>query len=200
MRVDFRAVDFRAVDFFAVDFFAVERLVVDFRAVDFFAVDLRADDFLAVERFAVDFFAVPRFAVPRFAVDFFAVDFLAVDFLAVDFFAVDFFAPVRLRGTLAPSSRASDRPIAIACSRLVTRPPCPALPRFSVPDFRRRIALATRLPAAFPYRRPDARFVAIVPPACGEAYASSIRRRASARLCKPRARASPTRDFVARRA
>jgi hypothetical protein len=46
---------------------------------------------------------------------FFRVDFFLVDFFLVDFFAVDFF-----RGTLAPFARASERPIAIACSRLFT--------------------------------------------------------------------------------
>jgi len=53
-------------------------------------------------------------------------------------------------GTFAPFSRASDNPIAIACFRLVTRPPCPDLPRFSVPCFLRRIALSTDLEAASP--------------------------------------------------
>lgn len=53
-------------------------------------------------------------------------------------------------GTLAPFSRASDSPIAIACFRLVTRPPCPAFPRFSVPRFLRCIALSTDLEAASP--------------------------------------------------
>lgn len=179
--VDLRAVDFRAVDFFAVDFRVLARLAVPFRAVVFRAVVFRAVDFRAVDFFAVDFFAVDRFvvdffAVARLTVDFRAVAFFAVDLRAVAFLApalraVDFLAAARLRGTFAPFSRASDRPIAIACSRLVTRPPCPALPRLSVPDLRRRIALATRLLAAFPYRRPVACFVAIVSPACGEARA-----------------------------
>jgi hypothetical protein len=40
----------------------------------------------------------------------------------------------------------------MACFRLFTRPPFPPLPDFSVPRFRRRIALLTDLPAAFPYR------------------------------------------------
>jgi hypothetical protein len=53
-------------------------------------------------------------------------------------------------GTLAPFSRASDSPIAIACLRLVTRPPCPDFPLFSVPCFLRRIALSTDLEAASP--------------------------------------------------
>jgi hypothetical protein len=53
-------------------------------------------------------------------------------------------------GTFSPFSRASDRPIAMACFRLVTRPPCPDFPRFSVPCFLRRIALSTDLEAALP--------------------------------------------------
>src|SRR5882762_7951687 len=58
-------------------------------------------------------------------------------------------------GTLAPFSRASDNPIAIACLRLVTLPPLPALPERRVPFFLRRMALATVLPAALPYLLPD---------------------------------------------
>jgi hypothetical protein len=52
------------------------------------------------------------------------------------------------RGTFAPFSRASLRPIAIACFRLFTRPPDPL---FSVPFFRRCIADSTRFDAALPY-------------------------------------------------
>src|SRR5215471_3425683 len=59
----------------------------------------------------------------------------------------------RLRGTLAPFFRASDRPIAMACLRLFTFPPFPPRPLRNVPFFRRRIALSTRLVAARPYRR-----------------------------------------------
>jgi hypothetical protein len=46
-----------------------------------------------------------------------------------------------LLGTLAPSRRASARPIAMACLRLVTR--LPELPLFSVPRLRSRITRAT---------------------------------------------------------
>jgi hypothetical protein len=68
--------------------------------------------------------------------------------------------PLR-RGTLAPFFRASERPIAIACLRLLTRPPLPPGPLRSVPFFRRRIALSTRLLAARPYfRRPPDFFLA----------------------------------------
>jgi hypothetical protein len=72
-----------------------------------------------------------------------------------------FFAPVRLRGTFAPFSLASERPIAMACLRLFTVPPLPPLPLFSVPFFRRFIALRTLFCAAFPYLRPPDFFVAI---------------------------------------
>jgi hypothetical protein len=54
-----------------------------------------------------------------------------------------------LRGTFAPFSRASFNPIAIACLRLLTFRP---EPDFSVPRFRRRIALSTVLDAFFEYR------------------------------------------------
>ncbi|HZS60836.1 MAG TPA: hypothetical protein VFA43_16295, partial [Gemmatimonadaceae bacterium] len=56
-------------------------------------------------------------------------------------------------GTFAPFFRASLSPIAIACLRLFTVPPLPPRPDLSVPRFRRRIALATRFDAAFPYLR-----------------------------------------------
>jgi hypothetical protein len=61
-----------------------------------------------------------------------------------------FFQPPRLRGTLAPFFRASDKPMAIACLRLFTVLP---LPDLSVPFLRRRIALSTRFDAALPYFR-----------------------------------------------
>jgi hypothetical protein len=50
-------------------------------------------------------------------------------------------------GTFAPLFRASERPIAIACSRLVTLPP---LPLRSVPFSRRRIKRSTLFDAASP--------------------------------------------------
>lgn len=56
-----------------------------------------------------------------------------------------------LRGTLAPFLRASERPIAIACFLLFTRPPLPLFPERSVPFFLRCIALLTDLLAALPY-------------------------------------------------
>ena len=51
-------------------------------------------------------------------------------------------------GTLAPFSRASLSPIAIACLRLVTFLPEPL---FNVPRFRRRIVDSTFFDAALPY-------------------------------------------------
>lgn len=57
-------------------------------------------------------------------------------------------------GTLAPFLRASERPIAIACFRIVTLPPFPPLPERRVPRFSRRMALATDVLAALPYLRP----------------------------------------------
>ena len=65
-----------------------------------------------------------------------------------------FFARVRLRpgagGTLPPARRASDRPIAIACLRLVTF--LPVLPLRNVPSLRSCIARFTFCSAFFPYR------------------------------------------------
>jgi hypothetical protein len=58
-------------------------------------------------------------------------------------------------GTFAPFFRASESPIAMACLRLLTFPPLPPFPDFSVPFFRRRIALLTVFPAALPYFLPE---------------------------------------------
>src|ERR1700685_266916 len=55
-------------------------------------------------------------------------------------------------GTFAPFLRASERPMAIACLRLVTLPPLPPLPERSFPFFSRCNARSTLLPAALPYR------------------------------------------------
>lgn len=79
----------------------------------------------------------------RFALVFFEVLRFAVDFFAVDFFAAAFF------GTLPPSFRASDKPIAIACFLLVTFWP---EPDFSVPRLRSCIAFSTFSLAFAPYR------------------------------------------------
>jgi hypothetical protein len=60
-------------------------------------------------------------------------------------------------GTLAPSLRAWESPIAIACLRLVTF--LPDLPLFRVPFFRSCIAFSTFLPAFLLYLAMDAPFV-----------------------------------------
>ena len=59
-----------------------------------------------------------------------------------------FFDEERRAGTLAPFSRASLKPMAIACLRLLTLRPDPL---FRLPFFRRRIADATRFEAERPY-------------------------------------------------
>ena len=84
--------------------------------VDFRALVRPRDDFLAVDR-AEDFFADDRRRV------------------------ADFFGFARWRGTLPPSSRASDNPMAIACLRLFTF--LPELPLRSVPRFRSCMAFST---------------------------------------------------------
>jgi hypothetical protein len=58
----------------------------------------------------------------------------------------------RRDGTLPPDRRASERPMAIACLRLVTR--LPERPERSWPRFISCIARSTFLPAFGPYRRP----------------------------------------------
>jgi hypothetical protein len=70
-------------------------------------------------------------------------------FADVDFFAEDFFAAVFFFGTFAPSFRACDRPIAIACFLLVTF--FPERPLLSVPFFRSLIVFFTFAPAFLPY-------------------------------------------------
>ena len=50
-------------------------------------------------------------------------------------------------GTFFPFLRASDRPMAIACAREVTAPPCPFFPRLSEPRFSRRSARSTSFDA-----------------------------------------------------
>ena len=125
---DFRDRDFFAAFFFDVDFFADER----------FDDDLRADDFFFAGRFDADFFVA----------DFFA-DFRGADFL--DFFADDFFDRFGFGGAFPPARRASDRPMAIACLRLVTF--LPLRPLLSVPRFRSCIARFTFLEAPLEYLR-----------------------------------------------
>src|SRR5690606_5462597 len=66
--------------------------------------------------------------------------------LAVDFF----FAAARFLGTFAPARRASDRPMAIACLRLVTF--LPERPLRNVPRLRSLMAFSTFFDAFLPYR------------------------------------------------
>ena len=76
--------------------------------------------------------------------DFPADDRFDDDFFDEDFLRDDFFA-----GTLPPSRRASESPMAIACLRLFTV--LPERPLFSVPRLRSCIALRTLLCAFLPY-------------------------------------------------
>jgi hypothetical protein len=69
-------------------------------------------------------------------------------FLELPFFERFFDEPF-FGGTLAPSLRASDKPIAIACFLLVTF--FPDRPLFNVPAFRSCIARSTFLDAFLPY-------------------------------------------------
>jgi hypothetical protein len=62
---------------------------------------------------------------------------------------VPYFFLAFLRGTLPPARRASDRPMAMACFRLVTF--FPDRPLLNVPLLRSRIALFTFCDAFFPY-------------------------------------------------
>lgn len=64
-----------------------------------------------------------------------------------------FFRAVRFFGTLSPSARASEMPIAIACSRLFTGPPAPPLPLLSVPASNSFMTLPIFLVAFAPYLR-----------------------------------------------
>jgi hypothetical protein len=73
----------------------------------------------------------------------------AADRLIGRVYFVYFFRPPRFRGTFAPALRASDRPIAIACLRLVTRFPDRPLRR--VPRFRSRMTFSTFFDAFLPY-------------------------------------------------
>src|ERR1700760_4855098 len=75
--------------------------------------------------------------------------FFAFAFFAVFFFAVFFFEA--FFGTFLPSARASERPIAIACLRLVTLRP--ERPLFSVPALRFFITRSTSAEAFLEYRR-----------------------------------------------
>jgi hypothetical protein len=117
----------------AVFFREVERLddfrLLDLRLVDFLLGDLRLLDFRLLD-FLLE--------------DFLVADFRVLDFLLADFFLADFF-----EGTFAPASRASDKPIAIACFLLFTVLPEP--PLFNLPRLRSCMARFTFSPAFLPY-------------------------------------------------
>ena len=61
-----------------------------------------------------------------------------------------FFAPLARSGTLSPSARASEMPIAMACSRLLTGPPFPPGPLFSSPSLNSCITRPTFFDAFLP--------------------------------------------------
>jgi hypothetical protein len=73
-------------------------------------------------------------------------------------------AGLRFAGTFFPFLRASESPIAIACLRLLTVPPLPPLPRFSLPFFRRSIARSTSEPALWEYLAMDPRIRSLFSP------------------------------------
>ena len=129
---DLRADDLRADVLRPEDLRGDARFDPDFLEDDFFAVDFRGADFRDA--------------------DFFDDDLRAEDLRAADFF-VDFFAAFFDRfgfgGTFPPARRASDRPIAIACLRLVTF--LPERPLRSLPCLRSSIALLTFACAFLPY-------------------------------------------------
>lgn len=122
--------------------FLTDQRLLFLRAVFLVAAFFDAD-FLAARFFGADFLPVDFLAADFFVAVFFAAFFFAGDFLAADFLRAAFFF-----GTFAPSSRASDRPIAIACLRLVTFPP---LPDFNVPALRSCMARSTFAEAFGPY-------------------------------------------------
>ena len=122
-------------DFFAADFFPAVVLfpVVDFLAPDRFAPLLLVADLLAVLFFAADFLAP---LLP------------AADLFLEAFFGALRFAPLPavvralfFRGTFAPDSLASDKPMAMACFGLVTF--LPLRPDLSLPVFISCIARST---------------------------------------------------------
>ena len=106
----------------------------DFLPDDFFAADLPREDFFAGDLLPEDFFAA----------DFLPADLVADDLPPEDFFAADFFP-----GTLLPLFLASDKPMAIACLRLVTF--FPLRPLLRVPAFFSFMARSTFLPAPAEY-------------------------------------------------
>ena len=125
------------------DFFDGDFLDEDFFAALFFGADFLGADFLEDDRFDADFRRADFFAADFFVADFF------VDFRAADFFVDDFFDRFGFGGTFAPARRASDRPIAIACLRLLTF--LPERPLSSFPSLRSFITFLTFDCAFLPY-------------------------------------------------
>jgi hypothetical protein len=124
----------------------------DFFDGDLRELDLREEDLLELLFFALDFFALLFFEPLFFADDFFEADF--------------FFAALRPGGggTFAPSLRASDKPIAMACFGFFTLLP---LPDFSLPRLNSCISRSTDFCALGPYLRPlDFFFAAILTSMC----------------------------------
>lgn len=120
-----------------------------FLDADFLVAAYLGDDFFVEDLFADDFFVADFFMGDLLVADFFVADFLVADFLVADFLVAAFLVPFLgaaflaedFLGTFAPSSLASDKPIAIACLRLVTF--LPLRPLRSLPDFISSIALFT---------------------------------------------------------
>lgn len=132
---DQRFVDLRDEDFFVPVAFLVPPL--------FFEDDFFDEDFLLEVFFEVDFLAVDFFEVLFFDDDFFADDFFDGAFFADDFFDEDL-----REGTLSPSARASEMPMAMACLRLFTF--CPD-PLFNFPEPYSCITFETFFCALAPY-------------------------------------------------
>jgi hypothetical protein len=103
---------------------------------------LRPDDFFR----DVDFF---------FELDLLELFFFAEDFFEVDFFELDFFA-----GTFAPSERASESPMAMACFGFVTF--FPLRPDFSLPRLNSCISRSTVFEALGLYFRLEDFFLAML--------------------------------------
>jgi hypothetical protein len=142
--------DFFAPVFLGADLRALVLRPVLLRPALFFAELFLAGLFLAELFFAELFLAELFFAELFLAVLFFAPLFFAGLFFALLFFAVLFLAPLFFAGgTLSPSRRASERPIAIACFLLVTFLPEPPLRR--VPCLRSCITFSTLSDAFLPY-------------------------------------------------
>lgn len=125
---------------------------VDLLDAVLFMEDLLVAAFLVAAFFAPDFFVADFFVEDFFVADFFVADFFVAVFFVADFLGLLFFEAVRevdpalfeaafFLGTFAPSSLASDNPIAIACLGLVTF--FPLLPLFNLPDFISLIAVST---------------------------------------------------------